>query len=181
MKNIKIFNFRNKKRRKISSLSLLQNLLSSILLLYFLIGCFLGITRTFNIKPRTSEVFPIFSWFLFHKVRQEKYIVYNIIIHQHNNQIFEPGIPFKEADDSIIKTNKQQRTTNNVIVHKLINRMGNSYLNNHEEEFIKLRRVFEGTFLKGKIKYELVQQEYSLLERYKTGEVKNKSLGFFTN
>ncbi len=167
-------NFRNKKRRKIHSLSLLRNLLSSILLFYFFTGCFLGITKTFKIKPRTSEVFPIFSWFLFHKVRQEKYIGYNVIIHQHNNQIFVPGIPFEEADDSII-------TTNNVIVYNLINRMGNSYLKNQEEEFIKLRRVFEGTFLKGKIKYELVQQEYSLLERYKTREVKNKSLDFFTN
>lgn len=163
------------KKRRIHSLFLLQKLFFSILLFYFTFGIFLGVTNSLNKRPRTSEVFPIFSWFLFSQVPPEKVTVYNIIIHKHNEQIFNPGIPFEEADQSMARSNK------NAVVQTLINKMGNSYRRNQQEEFTKFRQVFEKNHLKGQIEYELVKEKYSLLERFKTGESEQTSLGFFSN
>ena len=162
----------NSKNNRIYSLSLLRNSLFLVLFFYFSIGIFLGITHILGKRPRRQDIFPIYTWFLFHKVRQEQRTTYNIIIHQHNEKIFNPGIPFEKADYSII-------TANNVTVYTLINKMGNAYQRNKHEELTKLRKIFEGNFLKGQIKYELVQEKYSLLKKYKTGEVKQTSLEFF--
>lgn len=152
-----------------------QQLLFLILSFYFIVGIFLGVTNSLNKRPRTSEIFPIFSWFLFHKVPRDKVTAYNIIIHKYNGQIFNPGIPFEEADQSIVMNNK------NSVVQTLLNKMGNLYRRNKQKEFTKYRQIFEQNHLKGQVEYELVQEKYSLLQRLETGEIRQKSLGFFSN
>lgn len=169
-----LFDYRHK-NMKSYQLSRLRGSLFLVLFLYLFLGLFLGITYNLGKRPRRQEIFPVFSWFLFSKVPKENITVYNIIIHKHNEQIFNPGIPFEEADKSIVTSNK------NAVVQTLINQMGNSYRRNQQEEFTKFRQVFEKNHLKGQVEYELVQERYSLLERFKTGKIKQTSLDFFSN
>lgn len=154
------------KRKNIYSFHLLQYFLITLLCCYFFLGIYLG-----KISKK-QEIFPVFSWLLFAKVPPENFTRYNIVIYQHNGKNFNPGISFYQADKSMV-------TKNNVVANTLIKKMARSYGKN-QREFDKLRNVFEGSFLRGKIKYELVKEEYSLLEKHKKGEIKQTTLGVFS-
>ena len=123
-------------------LSLLQTSLFGILFLYLFIGLFLGITNSLGKKPKRQEIFPIFSWFLFHKVPKEEITVYTIIIHEHNGKIFDPGIPFEKADSSM-------RTKNYGVANSLLRDMGNSYQKINRKNSTNFAKFLNQIFLKG--------------------------------
>jgi hypothetical protein len=91
MKVLKNINKSNKK-----SLYCWQSCLIVILFCYLFIGISL------EVITKRSEIFPVFSWFLFAKVPPETITRYHIIIHQYNGQDFKPGISFYQADQTMV-------------------------------------------------------------------------------
>ena len=129
-----------------------------------------------GVRGKRLDIFPIFSWTLFSKVRETR-TDYTIVIHQHNGQVFNPGIPMEKLSPSMIKSK-------NSMVNTALKNMADAYFKNNQEELTKYRNIFEKNFLKGQIEYELLQEKYFLLNRYRTAEtaeIKQTSLGFFRN
>lgn len=167
------------KPKNYPSLSHLKNLLFLVLLLYFSIGIFLGTTKYSNKWPGRKEVFPFFSWFLFVKVPQDNRTDYSIIIHKYNGQEIKPGLPLEKADSSMI-----DKPYANARMNNLLRKMGLAYKRNKLDEFEKYKNIFEKNYINGEIKYELIEEKYSLLERYSVNQpykIRKKSIIFLQN
>lgn len=127
--------------------------------------CFLGAASQ-KLVPGVDEIFPFFGWSLFSKVPNLEGR-YWIAIDRHDGQPVDPPVSFLTAPDSMV-------TGNRFIARKLIQRLGRAHDKSRAEEVERLRQLLEHNYLKGRVHYELLFERYQPLEKWKTGQSREK-------
>ena len=116
--------------------------------------------------PGVDEIFPFFGWSLFSKVPNLE-SRYWIVIDRHDGRSVEPPVSFLQAPESIV-------TGNRWVARKVIQRLGRAVDKGKTEEVEDLRRLLEQNYLKGRVRYELLFERYQPLDRWKTGESRER-------
>lgn len=165
------------------SLIRLRGFLTLLLTSYFLGGIVMGLQTQIlqlmshyhlNSYSNSEEIFPVFSWFLFDRV-PNNIQKFNIIIYEYNGKIFNPPVPWKKVFKKVSGARLHQARI-------LIKRMGDAHTVGNLDEFNTSRQLFEKIVLDNKnTEYEIIQEVYNPLEKWKLGDSKNKikSIGVF--
>ena len=135
------------------------------LILIVIVYCFAGAASQ-KLVPGVDEIFPFFGWSLFSKVPNLD-SRYWIVIDRHDGRQVEPPVAFLQAPESIV-------TGNRYIARKVIQRLGRAHDAGEAEEVERLRRLLERNYLKGRVHYELLFERYRPLEKWKTGESRER-------
>ena len=144
-----------------ASLRTLRRRLILIVIVYFFAGA-----ASQKLVPGVDEIFPFFGWSLFSKVPNQG-SRYWIVIDRHDGQQVEPPISFLQAPESIA-------TGNRYIARKVIQSLGRALDDGETEEVERLRRLLERNYLKGRVHYEVLFERYQPLDRWRTGESREK-------
>ncbi|HEX9671678.1 MAG TPA: hypothetical protein VGC93_19570 [Thermoanaerobaculia bacterium] len=113
-----------------------------------------------------DEIFPFFGWSLFSKVPNLE-SRYWIVIDRHDGRPVEPPVSFLQAPESIV-------TGNRWVARKVIQRLGRAVDDGRTEDVEGLRRLLEHNYLKGRVRYELLFERYQPLDKWKTGESRER-------
>ena len=116
--------------------------------------------------PGVDEIFPFFGWSLFSKVPNLE-SRYWIVIDRHDGRPVEPPVSFLQAPESIV-------TGNRWVARKVIQRLGRAVDDGRTEDVEGLRRLLEHNYLKGRVRYELLFERYQPLDKWKTGESRER-------
>lgn len=135
------------------------------LLLIVTAYCFLGAASQ-KLVPGVDEIFPFFGWSLFSKVPNLE-SRYSVVIDQHDGRPVDPPVSFLQAPGSIVIGNR-------FIARKLIQRLGRAHDKGETEEVERLRQLLEHNYLQGRVHYELLFERYQPLQKWKTGESREK-------
>jgi hypothetical protein len=149
------------------SLRQVRNRLIVILIVYFVAG-----TASQRLVPGVDEIFPFFGWSLFSNVPNES-SRYTILIEEHNGRAIDPPVVFLKAPETVV-------TGNRYVGRKLINKLGRAKRRDRKRKVKRYREILESNHLQGKVRYELVFEQYDPLEKWKTGDSRELiSLGRF--
>lgn len=136
----------------------------------FLAAYFVGGLLTL-LHPR-EEVFPVYSWFLFALVPQQR-TLYAVVLHEAEGRPLPQPIAYQEAIDVV-------RDPHNVVVHQLIQQLGAALEKQDAAQVAKLRRLLETNYLPARSRYEVAKIGYEPLRRWRTGEQRTEQLAMFT-
>ena len=152
-----------------TSLRRLRNALVLIVAIYFVGG---SISQ--KMLPGVDEIFPLFGWSLFTKVPNIDQR-YEVIIHRHDRRPVEPPVPFLQAPPTMVQGSPH-------LARKLIQGIGDAFDSSDLELVEQRRRLFERTYLRGRVIYELVYESYDPYDKWRTGEnLESRSLQVFNN
>jgi hypothetical protein len=147
----------------------LRRLLAILVLVY----CFAGAASQ-KLVPGVDEIIPFYGWSLFSKVPNED-SRYTLLIHRHKKQVFDPPVSFLHAPDTIVIGNRY-------VGRKVIQRLGRAVERGETAQAEDLRRLLEQSYLNGRVRYELIFERYSPMEKWRTGaNLEERSLGRFTS
>lgn len=147
----------------------LRRRLAILVVVYFFAG---GASQ--KLIPGVDEVIPFYGWSLFSKVPNED-SRYELLIHRHDGRRLEPPVPFLTAPAAIVGGNRY-------IGRKVVQRLGRAVERGEASEVAELRRLLEGSYLRGRVRYELVYERYDPIERWRSGAgLEARSLGRFTS
>lgn len=138
-----------------------------ILVVYFFAGA-----ASQKLVPGVDEIFPFFGWSLFSKV-PARADTYTVLIDQHRGRQLEPPVDLQHAPETMV-------TGNRSIARKVIQKLGDAQTRGETSEVVRLRRLLEQNYLRGKAHYEIVFERYQPLEKWRTGaSLERRSLGSF--
>jgi len=138
-----------------------------ILILYFFVG---NVSQ--KMVPGVDEIFPFFGWSLFSQVPNLA-SRYSILIHEHDGRELDPPVAFLRAPDSIVAGNRY-------IADKVVKALGRALDRGEAAEAERQRRLLEHNYLVGRVRYELVFESFDPLERWRTGDSRERrSVGEF--
>lgn len=132
-------------------------------LVWVLVVYLLGGTISQKLVPGVDEIFPFFGWSLFSRIPALD-SRYELVIHSHNRNRFEPAETFLLAPPRVVSGDRN-------IGRKLIQSLGEAREDGDAEEFERLRALLESNYLLGRVEYELVFESYDPLVKWRTGEV----------
>lgn len=124
---------------------------------YFTIGL---LTEIFG----KQEIIPIYSWFLFITVPNEK-VEYAVLLYEYHGKVFQPPIFFQEAKGIVNQPTSAVALSN-------IQDFGRAESAGNKEESERVRKLFEQNFLPPPARYELVRLRYDPVQRWRKGEIK---------
>lgn len=152
-----------------SSLRRLRRRLALLVVVYFFAG---GASQ--KLVPGVDEIIPFYGWSLFSKVPNEDGR-YSLLVHRHGGRDLEPPVAFLRAPPGIVAGNRY-------IGRKVIQRLGDAVEEGEADRVEELRRLLEGSYLQGRVVYELRHERYDPLAKWRTGEtLEERSLGRFTS
>ncbi|MCH9646719.1 MAG: hypothetical protein K0U98_00695 [Deltaproteobacteria bacterium] len=137
-------------------LRLLRRRLSLLLLIYFFAG-----SASQKLIPGVDEIFPFFGWSLFSKVPN---------VDQRYDLLLEPQGSSGETAISFFHAPGNLVTGNRYIGRKVIQKLGKALDRGEAERALELRTQLEQAYLLGKPRYHLVFESYHPLEKWRTGE-----------
>lgn len=147
----------------------LRRQLALVILVYFFAGA-----ASQKLIPGVDEIIPFFGWSLFSKVPNEV-SQYTLLIHRHEEQVLEPPVSFLHAPETIV-------TGNRYTGRKVIQRLGKAVERGETAQVRDLRRLLEGSYLSGRVRYELVFERYDPIQKWRTGaNLEERSLGQLTS
>ena len=112
----------------------------------------------------SHEMFPFASWFLFSLVPGPQ-SEFDLVLHDASDAPGNPGRSFRVADHLV-------RHSHSVVFHELIQQLGAAEERRDAPASRALRRQIEADFEPGVGRYDLVRMEYSPIERWRTGVVR---------
>ena len=136
----------------------------------FLTGYFVG-GLLMLLHPR-EEVFPVYSWFLFALVPQQR-TLYAVVLHEAEGQPLRQPRTYQEAAGIV-------RDPHNVVVHQLIQQLGAAVEKRDAAQVTEFRRLLETNYLPARSRYEVAKISYEPLRRWRTGEQRTERLAMFT-
>ena len=152
---------------KSTSLRQFRSRLIVVLIIYFAAGI-----ASQKLIPGVDEILPFFGWSLFSSVPNEGQR-FTILIEEHDGRAIVPPVVFLNAPDSIV-------TGNRYVGRKVINRLGRARKRGRGRKVQKYRQLLESNYLQGDVRYELVYERYDPLEKWETGESRERtSMGRF--
>ena len=131
------------------------------LIVYFFAG-----NASQKMVPGVDEIFPLFGWSLFSQVPNLANR-YSILIHEHNGRELDPPVAFLLAPDSMV-------TGNRYIADKVVKALGRAIEKSDKVEVERQRRLLEQNYLLGRVRYELVFESFDPLEKWRTGESRER-------
>lgn len=151
------------------SLRRLRRRLVLLVLVYFFAGA-----ASQKLLPGVDEILPLYGWSLFSKVPNED-SRYRLLIHRHRRRVIDPPVSFLDAPDTIV-------TGNRYVGRKVIQRLGRAIDRGDTARAVELRRLLEGSYLKGRVRYELIFERYDPIAKWRTGvDLEKRSLGRFAS
>lgn len=130
------------------------------LALYFV----LGVSLYFS-KGRDKDFPPLFHWFLFNKVPDERgALQYTARILSSGGAAYETPLLFAEAEH-LTKGARSNRARDT------LRRLGRALADGNAAEAERLRPAFERAYLPGDTAYEVVLITYRPIERFSRGEI----------
>ena len=137
----------------------LRKFLSVFLLGYFFLG------QAFHWFPTRlvshEEVFPVFSWYLFHQVPVVR-VRYALRLHELHGQVLDPAVFYEEAEGIVARPHSTEAQTT-------IRRLAEAIEAGHDDTIRHLKQVLETEYLPPNVRYELVQRIFDPLERWRNG------------
>jgi cytochrome c-type biogenesis protein CcmE len=147
----------------------LRRRLVVLVLVYFFAGA-----ASQKLVPGVDEIIPFYGWSLFSKVPNED-SRYTLLIHRHKGRDLEPPVSFLHAPDTIVSGNRY-------IGRKVIQRLGGAVERGEADRVEDLRRLLEQSYLRGRVRYELIFERYDPLQKWRTGaNLEERSLGQLTS
>jgi len=141
--------------------------LALLVVVYFFAG---GASQ--KLIPGVDEILPFYGWSLFSKVPNEdnRYV---LLVRRHEGRPLEPPVPFMQAPPEIVAGNR-------FIGRKVIQRLGRALDDGDAERVAEHRRLLEESYLRGRVRYQVVYERYEPLAKWRTGEdLERRSLGRF--
>ena len=152
------------------SYGVLKKFIIIFLIVYFSAGM---LARHLSKGP--EDVYPFFSWFLFHRVPPRTQTGFSIRVHELDGRRFEPPIFFEEVGDMYDKDSRSARE-----YQHLVRILGRSVKQNKTDEVERLREKLERNFLSHPATYEIVEVTYNPVDRWRTGRLIDvKSIDIF--
>ncbi len=143
------------------------------LLAMLLVYCFAGAASQ-KLVPGVDEIIPFYGWSLFSKVPADAK-QYFVLIEQHRGRPVEPPVALLSAPEAMVRGNRY-------IARKVVQRLGSALDKGRSEEVAALREQLEGTYLRGRTRYELRYERYDPLLKWRNGAtLEQRSLGRFTS
>jgi len=146
----------------------LRRRLAILIVVYFFAGA-----ASQKLIPGVDEIIPLYGWSLFSKVPNDD-SRYVLLIHGHGANSLEPPVSFLRAPGSLVAGNRY-------IGRKVVQRLGRAVERGKTARVEELRRLLEGHYLRGRVRYELVFERYDPIEKWRTGaDLERRSVGEFT-
>ncbi|HEX6200402.1 MAG TPA: hypothetical protein VF150_09070 [Thermoanaerobaculia bacterium] len=145
----------------------LRRRLALLVVVYFFAG---GASQ--KLIPGVDEILPFYGWSLFSKVPNED-SRYVLLVRRHEGRRLDPPVPFMQAPPEIVAGNRY-------VGRKVIQRLGRAIDEGEVERVAELRRLLEESFLRGRVRYQVVYERYDPLEKWRGGaDLERRSLGRF--
>ena len=142
--------------------------LAILLVVYFFAGA-----ASQKLIPGVDEIIPFYGWSLFSKVPNDD-SRFVLLIESHRGKQLEPPVSFLRAPGTMVAGNRY-------IGRKVIQRLGRAVERGKTARVEELRRLLEGNYLQGRVRYELVYERYDPIEKWRTGaDLERRSVGRFT-
>lgn len=141
--------------------------LALLVVVYFFAG---GASQ--KLIPGVDEILPFYGWSLFSKVPNED-SRYVLLVRRHEGRPLEPPVPFMQAPPEIVAGNR-------FLGRKVIQRLGRALDEGEAERVAEHRRLLEESYLRGRVRYQIVYERYDPLAKWRNGEdLERRSLGRF--
>jgi hypothetical protein len=144
-----------------SPLHRLRRRLLLLLVVYFFAGA-----ASQKLIPGVDEIFPLAGWSLFSKVPDLE-DRYSLLIEEHQGRRLDPPVAFLQAPESMVAGNRY-------LGRKVVESLGRACDRGETAEVATLRRLLEHDYLRGSARYELIFERYEPLEKWKTGESRER-------
>jgi len=141
-------------------------------LIFLLVFYFFAGSASQKLIPGIDEIFPLFGWSLFSKV-PDLDTRYTLLLHSQDGRPLEPPVTFFLAPEDWVKGNRY-------IARKVIQKLGQAQDRGQAAGVAHHREILEHNYLRGQIRYELVFEKYSPLEKWREGKNREaRTLAFF--
>lgn len=145
----------------------LKKFIFILLFLYFVLGI-----AAFPMG-NTKTLIPFFSWFLYIRVPNETNM-YAVRIYEYHGKKFDPPVFLHEAKNIVSESSSAK-------AREIIQRLGRSITNGHNNQIRYLRRLFEDAYVSSPAKYEIVKIKYNPIKLWNKNEIEVKSIKKFTS
>lgn len=123
-----------------------------------------GLATEIALPGHEKSAIPFFSWFLFTRVPNQMHI-YAVRVLEYEGRTLEPPV-LLQGTIGIMANPFSPKT------HVLIQEWGRSIAAGATAERQRLRKIFENTFLRPPVRYELILLTYDPLERWRNGTIR---------
>lgn len=118
-----------------------------------------------------QEVFPVYSWFLFARVPNERW-QYGLLLEEVGGHELESARLYHDAVGAVY-------APHSVTVHKLTQRLGAALERNDSEEVARARELLEKNWLPRPARYSVVKLNADPIARWKSGRYEMQPLASF--
>ncbi len=131
-------------------------------LVFYLIGGLLS-----SLTPK-HEVFPVYCWFLF-PLTPNPEIKFALLLHQVGGKTLDSPQYYEKASAIV-------DDPHSISVYKIVQQLGKAENRNNTSEIERLRLILEKNYIPLSSRYELVAVTYDPVDRWKTGNMLEKSV-----